>query len=200
MVKNNDEFRITLLENGIHSLERGFDSVDEYLRKEEDEFLLKEAILFIHHGIELLLKQLLAQESRFLIFSNLRRVVKKQRHANQESIDIFSLENPPHTITYRDAIDRVDAFLDAPEFNHHLQHDLRELNRMRNQIEHYAIRTGKVETVRLLSKIRAPLIELFEAEISGFRSQAGALIDRLEEFEAIAKYILIEASKGGSSD
>ena len=198
-MESDDEFRITLLQNGIHSLERGFESVDRYLR-EEDEFLLKEAILFIHHGIELLLKQLLAKESRFLIFSDLRNVVKRQREANQKGTDIFSLEDPPHTISYPEAIDRVDAFLDIPEFVHHLQRDLRELNRLRNQLEHYAIRTDKVGTVRLLSKIRAPLIELFEAQIPDFRGQAEALIDRLEEFEAVAKYILKEASKGGSDD
>ena len=38
-----NEFRITLLQNGIHSLERGFGTVDEYLPKGEDELLLKEA-------------------------------------------------------------------------------------------------------------------------------------------------------------
>jgi hypothetical protein len=196
---SNDEFRITLLENGIHSLERGFESVDGYLRKEEDEFLLKEAILFIHHGIELLLKQLLVQESRFLIFSDLGSVVRRQREANQKGVDIFSLEKPPHTISYAEAIERVDAFLDVSEFTFQLQRDLRELNQLRNRLEHYAIRTDRVKTIRLLSKIRAPLIGLFEAQISGFRSQAGALIDRLEEFEAIAKYILKEASQGGSN-
>jgi len=196
---SNDEFRITLLENGIHSLERGFESVDRYLRKEEDEFLLKEAILFIHHGIELLLKQLLVQESRFLIFSDLGSVVRRQREANQKGVDIFSLEKPPHTISYAEAIERVDAFLDVPEFTHQLQRDLKELNQLRNRLEHYAIRTDRVKTIRLLSKIRAPLIGLFEAQIPDFREQAGALIDRLEEFEAIAKYILKEASQGGSN-
>lgn len=196
---SNDEFRITLLQNGIHSLERGFESVDGYLRKEEDEFLLKEAILFIHHGIELLLKQLLVQESRFLIFSDLSSVVRRQREANQKGVDIFSLEKPPLTISYPEAIERVDAFLDVPEFIPNLQRDLGKLNQLRNRLEHYAIRTDRVGTIRLLSKIRAPLIELFEAQIPDFRSQAGTLIDRLEEFEAIAKYILREASKGGQN-
>lgn len=198
-MEGNDEFRITLLQNGIHSLERGFGSVDEYLRKEEDEFLLKEAILFIHHGIELLLKQLLVQESRFLIFSNLGSVARRQREANQKGVDIFSLEKTPLTISYPEAVERVDAFLQVPEFTHQLQRDLKDLNRLRNRLEHYAIRTDRLGTVQLLSKIRAPLIELFEAQIPDFRSRAATLIDRLEEFEAIAKYILKKASKGGSS-
>jgi hypothetical protein len=196
---SNDEFRITLLENGIHSLERGFESVDGYLRKEEDEFLLKEAILFIHHGIELLLKQLLAQESRFLIFSDLRNVVKRQREANQTGTDIFSLENPPHTISYPEAIERVDAFLDVPELTHQLQRDLRELNQLRNRLEHYAIKTDKVKMVRLLSKIRVPLLRLFEAQIPKFSARAKSLIDQLERFDLIAKHVLRETSEGGSN-
>jgi hypothetical protein len=194
MVENNDEFRITLLENGIHSLERGFDSVDEYLRREEDEFLLKEAILFIHHGIELLLKQLLAQESKFLIFSNLRSVVKRQREANQKGVDIFSLDKPPYTISYPEAIERVDAFLEVPEFTHQLQQDLKELNQLRNQLEHYAIKTDKLRTVRLLSRIRVPLLRLFEAQMSEFSALADSLIDQMERFDLIAEHILRESS------
>jgi len=196
---SNDEFRITLLQNGIHSLERGFESVDGYLRKEEDEFLLKEAILFIHHGIELLLKQLLVQESRFLIFSDLSSVVRRQREANQKGVDIFSLEKPPHTISYPEAIERVDAFLDIPQFTLQLQRDLRELNQLRNRLEHYAIKTDKVKTVRLLSKIRAPLLRLFESQISEFSRLAQPLIEQLERFDLIAKHVLRETSKGGSN-
>lgn len=196
---SNDEFRITLLENGIHSLERGFESVDKYLRKEEDEFLLKEAILFIHHGIELLLKQLLVQESRFLIFSDLGSVVRRQREANQKGVDIFGLEKPPHTISYPEAIERVDAFLDVPELTHQLQRDLRELNQLRNRLEHYAIKTDKVKTVRLLSKIRVPLLRLFEAQIPEFSARAKSLTDQLERFDLIAKHVLRETSEEGSN-
>jgi hypothetical protein len=198
-MEDNHEFRITLLENGIHSLERGFESVDEYLRKEEDEFLLKEAILFIHHGIELLLKQLLVQESRFLIFSDLGSVVRRQREANQKGVDIFSLEKPPRTISYPEAIERVDAFLDVPEFAHQLQRDLRGLNQLRNRLEHYAIKTDKIRTVRLLSKIRVPLLRLFEAQIPEFSARAKSLTDQLERFDLIAKHILRETSEGGSN-
>jgi len=199
-VSNNTDagqFKITLLQNGVHSLERGFQRFDEYLR-EGDAFLLKEAIMFIHHGIELLLKQLLAQANEFLIFSDLRQVVRKQQQAKKQSVHLLDLEDPPHTATYLDVIERVDAFLDVPEFDAGLQKALRELNRWRNMLEHYAIEADREAILRLLADIRVPLLAVFKAHIPDFETEARGLIESWEKFELIAAYIRAEAKdKGG---
>ncbi len=189
-------FKITLLQNGVHSLERGFQRFDEYLR-EDDDFLLKEAIMFIHHGIELLLKQLLAQANEFLIFSDLRQVVRKQQQAKKQGVHLLDLEDPPHTVTYLDAIERVDAFLDVPEFDTRLQKALRELNRWRNMLEHYAIEADREAILRILADIRVPLLAVFKAHIPDFEQEARALIESWEKFELIAEYIRSEVKKGG---
>jgi len=191
-------FRITLLQNGVHSLERGFQRFDEYLRLDDD-FLLKEAIMFIHHGIELLLKQLLAQANEFLIFSDLRQVVRKQRQAKQQGMHLLDLDDPPHTATYLEAIERVDAFLDVPDFDARLQRALRELNRWRNMLEHYAIEADRDAILSILADIRGPLLAVFKAHIPDFEMEARTLIESLEKYELIAAYIRAEAKgKGGA--
>ena len=52
---------LTLKENGYHSLEKGL-TVFKDFEQSEDAFLLKEAIMFLHHGIELLMKQALVEK------------------------------------------------------------------------------------------------------------------------------------------
>lgn len=46
----NKKVTITLKENGIHSLEKGLDTFEAY-EKNKNNFTLKEAIMFIHHGV-----------------------------------------------------------------------------------------------------------------------------------------------------
>ena len=66
---------IDMLSNGMDSLKRGFSSYHEFSAavtdKEqtslEDYFILKQAVLSTHHGVEILLKHILNQKSEFLI-------------------------------------------------------------------------------------------------------------------------------------
>ncbi|MGB3587122.1 MAG: hypothetical protein WBA23_11310, partial [Tunicatimonas sp.] len=67
------KLKISLEANGIHSFNRGLNTFSDYEQGDKkDDFLLKESIMFLHHGIELLMKQMLvntADES--LIFSDI---------------------------------------------------------------------------------------------------------------------------------
>ena len=68
------KMRITFLENGIDSKQKGFRAFLEFekntvscLPTTENYLTLKEAILSTHHGVEILMKYILSQESEFLI-------------------------------------------------------------------------------------------------------------------------------------
>ena len=183
MSNNNDNpFKITLLENGIHSLMRGFQSLDQSISTNDD-FLLKEAIIFVHHGIELLLKHLLAQENEFLIFVDLNQVAKRQALANEQKISVFDLDEPPNTISYIEAIDRVDAFLHKPEFDKKLKGLLQKLNKQRNKIEHYAIEANRNEIFQLFSDLRSPILNVFEKYIAKFNVESESLVATWNELD-----------------
>jgi hypothetical protein len=164
-------FKINLKENGLHSLWRGIESYQEYTRT-QGRWRLKEAIIFIHHGIELLMKEMLVQHSEYLIFDDIGPdTVKKQKQATSEGIGIFYLPKPPKTVAYMDAISRVEAFIQPPELDEPLVTRLYELNQLRNQLEHYAIEADAEQVVRLLGSIREPLLNLFEAQIGGIKKE-----------------------------
>jgi hypothetical protein len=153
-----DTFKISLKENGLHSLWRGIESFQAYT-KTQDKWLLKEAIVFVHQGIELLMKQMLVQHSEYLIFEDIGpETVKKQKQANSQGIGIFYLSSPPKTVTYLDSIGRVEAFVKPPELDEPLITRLHELNRLRNQLEHYAIEADVEQIVRLLGNVREPVL------------------------------------------
>jgi len=109
-----EKIKITFLENGIDSLNKGFKSLKVYeenlylktgvVTDKERFFQLKDAIIQIHHGIEILLKYILTKENELLVFSEINKYVKlalkEKRKRKLESIFQTSVKNRVHTVTF----------------------------------------------------------------------------------------------------
>ena len=161
---NKDKFQISLRENGEHSFKRSLESYKEYERT-NDQMLLKDTIMFLHQSIELLMKEMLVQHSPYLIFEELKDIPKKQKEANKNGIGIFYIDNPPKSVTYEVAIKRVEAFINPPELDDKLIQHLEMLNRLRNQLEHYAINADREEVMQMLEAVHKPILQLFEKHL-----------------------------------
>lgn len=192
------KFKISLEENGIHSFNKG---LDEFIRYEEgnkrDDFLLKEAIMFLHHGIELLLKQVLINHSgEYLIFNNINKdTVKKIIEAKKKNVSVFNVSKPVHTASYLEIIQRIKAFVNNLELEESLETRLIDLNTIRNNIEHYGIETEKQKVESLLLNLHKP--------ISEFLSEAGINLgnENKAKWVELEKQLVIESSRlrfGGS--
>ncbi len=184
----------TLKENGLHSLERGLTTFKEFEQTEEM-FLLKEAIMFLHHGIELLMKQTLVENiGEVLIFSDIdNETVKKVIKANKEGKSVFNLPKPIHTATYEQVLDRVQAFVITHELPENLRSWLSELNTLRNQIEHYAIDKEVDDVKDKIVKIRKPLLSFFEKTIKDFTKSKNNEIEAIgREWEEVGNQIETE--------
>ncbi len=83
-----DIIKISLRENGEHSFKRSLEFYKAYERT-HDQMLLKDAIIFLHHGIELLMKEVLIRHSPYLIFEDLKDVPSKQKDADKQGVGIF---------------------------------------------------------------------------------------------------------------
>ena len=171
------KFVISLRENGVHSFLRGIEltgSTDEH----KDNFALKDAVMFLHHGVELLMKEILRSHSPFLIFEDLRDAATKQKQADATGVGIFYLDKSPKTVSYEEAIKRVSAFIKPQELTLELQTDLTTLNKYRNQIEHYAVDADTEDLVKLLVALREPLLELFEKHVGNIRNQQSVSVEK----------------------
>ncbi len=166
---NSSKLTISLVENGLHSLRNGITSFDRYIQKKEESkknaksrFLLRDSVMMLHHGVELLMKEILVRKSEFLIFEKLDDAASKQKLANAQGVGIFSLKNPPKTVTYEEAINRVEAFVKPDQLTSQLRDKLSLLNSLRNQLEHYAIDINEDDVIQLVGSIREPLFELLQ--------------------------------------
>jgi hypothetical protein len=157
-------FTINVRDNGVHSFQRGIDSYKRYAI-EKDPMLLKDSIMFLHHGIELLMKAILITQSDYLIFESLKDIAERKRQADRLGVGIFFLDNSPKAVGFEEAINRVDAFFKPPELTKKLRDGLTNLNGLRNQIEHYAIEADESDVERLLGDLHLPLTKLFEARL-----------------------------------
>jgi hypothetical protein len=138
-----------------------------------DSWCFKDGIMFIHHAVELLMKEILNRHSTFLVFENLGDAAKKQKEARRKQVGIFELDNPPKTISYDEALKRVDAFLCPKELTEDLHRWLNQLNSLRNQLEHYAIEADRDEVIKLLTNIKEPLLDLLDSSLGGVRNAIG---------------------------
>lgn len=172
------KLKISLRENGLHSFWRGIDGYGEY-DKNHSKWALKDAIIFFHHGIELLMKEILVKNNPFLIFEDLRDATKKQLQADEKKIGIFFLDAPPKTVSYEEAINRVCAFVKPSELDVDLKKNLLRLNQFRNQLEHYEIEVEQHTVTQLLAALHEPVTDLFEKQIGGVRATRPANLSQI---------------------
>ena len=92
-------------------------------------------------------------------------------------------------MTFDEAINRADAFINSPELTSDLVSALGELNKLRNQLEHYAIEVDIEYVTQLLANLRNPLIDYFESQIGGIkRLQTPKVIQAWDNVQKTAKF------------
>ena len=145
--------KISLLENGLDSLKKGFEHLNNYEEmhlldnKGTERFLvLKDAVLAIHHGIEILFKEALNRSNKILVFSeidkNLKNAFVMKRQRNLDSL--FEADPTLHTVTFQEAIDRVQKIC-GHKINKTFSNKLSKLQDYRNQITHSEVSIDEIE-------------------------------------------------------
>uniref|UniRef100_UPI0039AF80C0 hypothetical protein n=1 Tax=Empedobacter brevis TaxID=247 RepID=UPI0039AF80C0 len=107
--------------------------------KEKRFYFLKDAILFIQHGIEILFKNIIIQHSEYLIFSHIDSNVKKaflqKKHRNLNSVFESDLKNKIHTVSFLESIERLKIIPNV-DVSKSLENRLIDLESYRNIIMH----------------------------------------------------------------
>lgn len=145
--------KIKLLENGLDSLKKGFESLNSYEEMyllddsgHERYLVLKDAVLAIHHGIEILFKEVLVNSNEILVFSEIDKklknafVIKRQRKLDS----LFEADQSLHTVTFYEAIDRVQKVC-GYEINKKFNEKLNKLQEYRNQITHSEVLIDEIQ-------------------------------------------------------
>ena len=163
---------IDMLNNGMDSLTKGFSSYLKYERiakeKEtptlEDYFVLKQAVLSTHHGVEILLKCILNKKSEFLIIdeidSNYKEAYKEKIQNGYRSVFQTSKAQKIHTITYEEALSRVKYF-GGNDLTEEIEKKLKNLNTVRNALTHAEAVIADEDIEKIFNKLLLDLDVLF---------------------------------------
>jgi uncharacterized protein YutE (UPF0331/DUF86 family) len=145
--------KISLLENSLDSLKKGFEHLNNYEEmhlldnKGNERFLvLKDAVLAIHHGIEILFKEALNRSNEILVFTEIDKrlktafVIKRQRNLDS----LFEADPTLNTVTFQEAVDRVHKIC-GHKINESFIQKLDKLQIYRNQITHSEVSIDEIE-------------------------------------------------------
>lgn len=183
--------KIGLLDNCSHSLKRGYEMWSQW-KQTEDAWLLKESVIWIHHGIELALKQLLVETNEFLVFQDVNKAVerlgvlrKKKGMENAGVLDLFNNDETITSVGFRNLVIRTAITLSINELaeNAPLRKNVNQLSKYRNNITHFSLELDIVEVSTLLSDILEPLLTLLAREVKdeNFRNRDIPDIRRLAQ-------------------
>jgi len=144
-------------------------------RNDKDALALKEAIIWIHHGIELSIKQLLVQSNEYLIFENVDEAVRKLAHLrrqpdmnNANVLDLFDSNEGVYTVGFGKLVDRAAIMLNIQELSQgtDLRGKIDALTSYRNKTVHFAVDVKLEEVITLLGELMEPFLSLLDKQIS----------------------------------
>ena len=141
----------------VHSnlLENGFDSLlsaAEAVQRDEGPRSLKEAVLHIGNGAELLVKAKLAEEHWTLIFSN----------TDQASYEKLTAEEFP-SVDFPKAVDRLRNIVGV-EVDKSLFEHVESLRKLRNKLTHFTTTLDPTRTKSLVAKSMTFCVEFCEQQ------------------------------------
>jgi len=149
--------QITPYENGIHSLAIGIGDLEKYVGGANNQYLLKGAIISIHHGVETLLKDVLFQRNPVFLLDD-KAVVKKiiecyKSFYEEKNHYLFDDE---HTIKPIEALKRVKELslghISERDYQA-LSHSYTTLNSLRNQLQHFTLTVAPDHVIMILGEL-----------------------------------------------
>jgi hypothetical protein len=167
--------KYTLLDNGADSLKSAFENI-EMLNEiaEGGHHRLKDAVIFLNHGIEILLKLILKNHSPSLMFENIHTYLKaKEKLKNTPNAkNVFEIDKNLRTVTLLEALKRVEFLCDI-EIPENFRASILYINDIRNQIMHYAIELDDDEREKLVNRLKycyEEAVNFFETHIKDLQN------------------------------
>lgn len=167
--------KMDLLSNGVDSLKSAHITMDKLPDLEQGiEHILKDAVLSLNHGIEILFKYILKKNEEYLIFSDIEKFMSAKKKAIQDNKEnVFEVNPNLRTITLMESIDRLKYLCDYA-ISEDLELTLIYLNKIRNQFMHYEINLSEEEMFELHRKLQLGYelsIDFFIVHIENFSEE-----------------------------
>jgi len=168
------KMKFTLLDNGADSLKGAYESLEKFNNQYEGtDHNLKDTVIFLNHGLEILFKLILKQSSPALMFSDIKAYQKAKEEMRKKGVaNVFEINATLHTVTLEEALKRVELLCDI-DIPDSLKGAIFYINKIRNQLMHYEVELDDEQLNELVQKIKFCYEESVEF--------LGIHIDNLEE-------------------
>lgn len=153
---------------------------------------LKDAVIFLNHGIEILLKVMLSERSAALMFTNIKDYQKakeqlaKIQQKDSSIQDVFEINSELQTVSLKEALARVEYLCDV-EIERAMKSAVFELNLIRNKLMHFSLRLNQEALNEFIDKLKfcyTIVCDFFEKHIDGI----GELIENARYEISIDEY------------
>ncbi|WP_163061145.1 hypothetical protein [Bacillus cereus] len=180
--------KFTLLDNGADSLRSAYENLEQLKEVVEGgEHRLKDTVIFLNHGVELLLKYILKQRSTALMFEKIDPYLKakqdlKRSKGGQKTV--FDIDKNLRTVSLLEALKRIEYLCDIEipeEFNATILY----VNKIRNNFMHYEVELDEKETDILVANLQV----CYEQAVKFLESHIEDLDDYIQDsrFELTAE-------------
>lgn len=162
----------SLLQNGADSIKGAYSRIEKLDELVEGiDHNLKDAVIFLNHGIEILLKVMLAERSSALMFSNIKEYQKaKESLKKGGKKDVFEVNPELQTVSLKEALARIEYLCDV-EIEDRMRSAIFELNMIRNKLMHFSLILNGQEVSNLTETLKfcyTVVCDFFETHIEGF--------------------------------
>lgn len=171
-VKGGIKMNFSLIDNGADSLKNAYNCIEKIDNLEDGrDHTLKDAVIFLNHGIEILLKVMLSKRSAALMFENIKDYQKaKVDLAKTNKRDVFEVNPHLKTISLTEALIRVEYLCDI-EVENEMKAAILSLNSIRNKLMHFSVTLSDEEVSELIAKLEFcynSVYDFFEENIEDF--------------------------------
>ncbi|HDR3890660.1 hypothetical protein CN505_11910 [Bacillus cereus] len=156
--------KFTLLDNGADSLKSAYENLETLKNiAEGGQHRLKDSVIFLNHGVELLLKLILKKHSPSLMFDKINEYLeaKQKLKKKEDAKTVFDINKKLKTVSLFEALTRVEYLcdIDIPE---NFRGSILYVNKIRNQFMHYEVELDEQETETLVTKLQICYEETIE--------------------------------------
>lgn len=159
--------QISPYQNGVHSVAEGLRSFAGYVEKANDPFLLKDAIIRLHHGLETLFKDILFQRNPIFIISDKVTIGQTIGYYNDFYLGKNDyLLDDAQTITPLEALSRIEKlhFGNMSQREHaQIAAAFKELNVVRNSLQHFTVLLRPDIIIKTLGNLIPKSLKLIKA-------------------------------------
>ncbi|MFJ7616177.1 hypothetical protein ACIQXX_26220 [Bacillus cereus] len=159
-----------ILENGLHSLKNAIHNLKqlETAPESDREYIIKDAIIGIHHSTETLFKYLVKEKQELLIFKDLNDYFTKEMKYKLNNNGENSNSYQGNTITYMEAIDRA-AVLNDLKISKIDYGTFDKLNKLRNSITHHEYDLTEDLVKYLIAQVLTIVFPIYNEKLPNFK-------------------------------